>query len=300
VLDPFVQIDDSPRRQHGGAGLGLTIAVRLVALMDGTLAIDSTPGQGSCVTLHLPLVPADDGAMAATSGAAPAPPPTATPPPAPHTRPDPPAPTLAGLRLLLAEDNLTNQRVIRAFLAGSGADLAIVDNGRRAVERLAEDADFDLLLFDIAMPEMDGPAALRRIRSRAGPAAPPAIAVTANVAPHQLEDYRAAGFVDCLAKPLRRAQLLQAVARHARPRARPGAASGERSGWDASATEAGLAAAAAGPSAPDPAAPAGGRPRAAAGYGTQRDPDHRPERISDAVRVRSPEYGPEYGKARTR
>lgn len=294
AFEPFVQADGGTDRRHGGAGVGLAIVQRMVALMGGTIEIDSTIAQGTTTLLCLPLGPAEaavpqpptrsDGDRGGTDTPAPRPPaertlpdttahpsrdrprpaaaqapalpdraasprcpPTVTakcppeprapdPDPAPPRQPGKPdgrprkgpAAALQGLRLLLAEDNLTNQRVVMAFLRDTGADLTIVANGREALEHLEPDPTtgrypFDLLLFDVAMPEMDGPTALRRLRSRAanGPPPPPAIALTANVAPDQQDDYRDAGFLDCLPKPVRRVQLLAAIARHARTRTVP-------------------------------------------------------------------------------
>jgi signal transduction histidine kinase/DNA-binding NarL/FixJ family response regulator len=135
-----------------------------------------------------------------------------------------PDPVLQGVRILMAEDNLTNQRVVSAMLAGTGAELSIVGNGLEAVHRVIgaqSDADprFDLLLLDVSMPEMDGPTALRTLRAHAtsrGYPAPRAIALTANVMAHQVAAYRIDGFVDYLGKPLRRADLIGMIRRHAR------------------------------------------------------------------------------------
>jgi signal transduction histidine kinase len=134
-------------------------------------------------------------------------------------------PVLQGVRILMAEDNLTNQRVVAAMLAGTGADLSIVSNGLEAVRRVIGTqgdtfAYFDLLLLDVSMPEMDGPTALRTLRAHAtsrGQSPPRAIALTANVMAHQVAAYRMDGFVDYLGKPLRRADLITMIERHARP-----------------------------------------------------------------------------------
>jgi CheY-like chemotaxis protein len=211
AFDDFVQADGGITRRHGGTGLGLSIARRLVGLMGGTITADSAPGAGTRLRLGLPLP------------LAPQPQPAPEPGPLPAAPVGPESGPLAGLRLLVAEDNLTNQRVLSAMLAPTGAQLTIVSNGRLAVERAAAadagaEAVYDLLLFDISMPEMDGPsalAAIRRARAGRGLAPPPAIALTANVLPEQVERYLRGGFLDCLAKPVRRADLVRAIARHA-------------------------------------------------------------------------------------
>ena len=217
IFDEFVQADAEITRRFGGTGLGMSIARRLVHLMDGTLELDSTPGVGTRVRVGLPLQAVAQPAAAV--GPAPA-----------------EGPALAGLRILYAEDTKTNQRVVQAFLKDRGVALQIVGNGREAVTAVTGGLEpsatplgpiprggrpdqFDLLMFDVSMPELDGPSALREIAARcaaAGVAVPPAIAVTANVMAHQIAGYHEAGFCDHLAKPLRRDALLAMIAARAR------------------------------------------------------------------------------------
>ncbi len=224
VFDDFVQADDSISRRYGGTGLGLSISRQLVGLMGGRIESQSQQGVGTTMRIALPLPRAAgtgpevypisrpaEGAVPEPLVAGPGVADAAASPAA-----DDPAPlaTLAP-RLLVAEDNLTNQRVIRAMLEGSGCHLQIVDNGRAALDRYVATEAFDLLIFDIQMPEMDGPSALRAIHehaTRSGRPAPPAIALTANVMAHQLVDYQNAGFCAHLAKPIRRAALLALIA----------------------------------------------------------------------------------------
>lgn len=211
VFDAFVQADLSATRRVDGAGLGLPIARGLAKAMGGTLALNSAPGQGSTFTLSVPLdlAPAPpESVMAGDAAAAVENPPESPPDSATERQP----------RLLLAEDNKVNQRVLMAFLKDTGADLTLVENGLLAVEQASQQA-FDLFLFDIMMPEMDGLTAYRKIAQdhlERGMQVPPAIAITANVAPEQVAEYRAAGFVDTLAKPVRKPELLALLARHIR------------------------------------------------------------------------------------
>lgn len=200
AFDAFMQADISVTRRHDGAGMGLPIARALVQAMGGRLELASAPLQGSQFDIDLPLVQ------------------TEAPIPAPAPAPPVPTPERP-LAILAAEDNKANQRVLVALLKDLAADLSIADNGQIAVDR-AKAHDFDLFLFDIMMPEMDGLTALRRIRddySRTGRPVPRAVAVTANVSPEQVRDYRSAGFDDVLAKPIRKAQLLASCARHPPP-----------------------------------------------------------------------------------
>jgi CheY-like chemotaxis protein len=171
--------------------------------------VDTAPGRGTRISLTLPL---PEGPQVSASRSTQA-----------DERGD-----LSGLRILMAEDNRTNQLVVKAMLKGCDIDLNIVANGRLAVEAAAA-GDYDLLLFDVSMPEMDGPTALRTILrdlDAAGRLRPPAIALTANVMAHQIVEYHAAGFQDHLSKPVRRTDLLQliAIATDRAPRPAPQAA----------------------------------------------------------------------------
>lgn len=118
-----------------------------------------------------------------------------------------------GLRVLLADDNPINLHFLSSFLRRLGHIVTTADSGRDAVEKW-QPHQFDLLCFDIAMPELDGIAALRQIELRAKAArapTPPALTITANAQPHQLESYLAAGFRANLPKPVRRMDLDQII-----------------------------------------------------------------------------------------
>lgn len=120
---------------------------------------------------------------------------------------------LTGLRALVADDNPINLQIIDTFLKRLGLVPHLVEDGRQAVDAWAP-GRFDVLCFDIAMPELDGIDALGQIQSRASAlVAPmtPALAITANAQPHQLQSYLAAGFDDHLAKPVSRAELARAI-----------------------------------------------------------------------------------------
>jgi CheY-like chemotaxis protein len=224
VFEDFVQADTGISRRYGGTGLGLSISRRLVVLMGGQIFSESQKGIGTTIRVELPLPRASDPITGPSEPTGPvaslSPDPSSSGPRSADTDASSAATPVGatavpGHRLLVAEDNLTNQMVIRAMLEGSGCRLQIVDTGRAALECYIADEGFDLLILDIQMPEMDGCSALRAIHdhaARSGRPAPPAIALTANVMAHQLSEYRDAGFCAHLAKPIQRAALLDLIA----------------------------------------------------------------------------------------
>lgn len=121
--------------------------------------------------------------------------------------------SLAGTRILIADDSPTNRLVLIEMLADTKAELVSVNDGREALDAW-QGSSFDLLLLDISMPVMDGVTAIREIRAsekRQGLTATPAIAVTANALVNQVADYLVAGFDTHLAKPFRRKDLMHAI-----------------------------------------------------------------------------------------
>ncbi|MCB1390912.1 MAG: PAS domain S-box protein [Rhodobacteraceae bacterium] len=192
VFEEFEQAESSTARRFGGTGLGLSITRRLTMLMGGTISLESHPRQGTRVVLSLPA-------------------PRAGPlnsPPAPEA-----AAGLDGLRLLVADDNRTNRRILDTMLRGLGARVTLAVDGQAACDHYVPGA-FDAVLLDISMPGLDGMAALAEIRkaeSDAGQTPVPALAVTANAMAHQIEEYRAAGFDGHVAKPFRKHTLAAAL-----------------------------------------------------------------------------------------
>ena len=206
VHEEFSQADNSVTRRFGGTGLGMAITRSLVLMMGGTITVGSELGVGTKVKVVLPLptVLADDiKPPAALAGSVNMADPVKLPGPA----------KLAGLRLLAADDNLTNCAVLDLMLTRLGAEVTIVTDGAQAVQARAA-GTFDAILLDIAMPVMDGPTALRRIRAleaEQGLAAVPILAVTANVMAHQVAEYLVWGFDRCIAKPISSANLALAI-----------------------------------------------------------------------------------------
>jgi signal transduction histidine kinase/ActR/RegA family two-component response regulator len=196
LFQKFEQADASSTRRYGGTGLGLAICRDLTALMRGSIDVESEPGEGTTFIVSLPLTRIAENPMAR-----------------PARGFDLKDFDLGGLRILAAEDNPTNQLVLKALLGPAGVDPTMVEDGAQAVEAWSV-GDFDLILMDIQMPRMDGIAAARTIReeeTRAGRARTPIIALTANAMAHQVEEYFEAGMDGHLAKPVDMAALYSAI-----------------------------------------------------------------------------------------
>jgi signal transduction histidine kinase/ActR/RegA family two-component response regulator len=187
----FEQADGSFTRAHGGAGLGLAICRQLAGLMGGRIAADGYPGRGAVFTLDVPLKPV--GALGsprmdrATVGGAP--------------------------RVLAADDNAVNRKLVELILGTIGAEVVSVENGLEALQAL-EQQNFDLVLMDLQMPVMDGLTAIRRIRAweaAANRPRMPIVVLSANVMPEHRQASAAAGADDHIAKPVTVEQLASAV-----------------------------------------------------------------------------------------
>jgi len=187
IFEPFVQAEGSYTRRFQGAGLGLSIVRRLVKMMGGELAIDSTLGEGTTIYLSLPFkLPSAN--QARTEQVAPVPLPLAE----------------KLLRLLLAEDDEENLHTGKCMLEKLGYSVTTSTNGQEALKLLAEQ-DFDLVLMDIQMPVMDGVEATKFIRGgQAGhdKANIPIIAMTAYAMTCDKEKFLAAGMDDYISKPV--------------------------------------------------------------------------------------------------
>jgi signal transduction histidine kinase/DNA-binding response OmpR family regulator len=202
LFTDFVQADPSIHRQYGGTGLGLAICKRLVDQMKGTISVESAPGQGSTFAfrISLPLGAEADlgqrgeadevldfGDMLTRLG-----------------RP---------LRVLIAEDNATNQLVVTRMLREYDIELRIASNGIEALAA-ATQSPFDIIFMDMRMPEMDGLDATRAIRARGGALATvPIIALTANAFADDMKACRDAGMSDFVAKPIRKRLLVETLAK---------------------------------------------------------------------------------------
>jgi signal transduction histidine kinase/CheY-like chemotaxis protein len=185
IFKVFTQADESHTRRHGGAGLGLAISRKLAELMGGGITAESKPGKGSTFHLLLPCtVPSRPDGVETESF-------PAEPIAGPATRP---------LTVLVAEDNPANSAYAIKLLKNLGHQIVLAADGKQALEEW-EKGQFDLILMDIQMPEMNGDEVVKLIRQREGRQHIPIIAVTAHAVTGDQERLLAAGCDGYVSKP---------------------------------------------------------------------------------------------------
>ena len=218
LFGAFVQADTSMTRRFGGTGLGLSISNRLAKMLGGSIQVQSVPGHGSIFELSLnceqfgrvflPVTATTDSSDADAKNA------LSNSTPSASTAIQQP---LLGMKILFAEDGPDNQKLISHLLSKAGAAVQIVDNGKQAVEALTrgntldgellDPSPFDILLSDMQMPEMDGYAAVKLLRSKG--CRMPIIALTAHAMKSDLNECLAAGCDDYASKPIGKAKLIE-------------------------------------------------------------------------------------------
>ena len=199
LFEPFEREEAFAPRGTTGTGLGMPIVKNLVQQMGGEVAVESTLGEGTTFTLTIPFELAEEHAEEEQ--------------PADGQESQKEAPSLAGHRVLVVEDNETNTLITCALLDALGIEAATAGNGREALDlyEAAEPGRFDAILMDMQMPVMDGCEAARAIRAL--DARIPIIAVTANAFAEDIARAREAGMSDHVTKPISLDALSGALAR---------------------------------------------------------------------------------------
>lgn len=193
LFDPFVQEDTSINRRFGGTGLGLSISQRLAQRMGGDVSIDSSEAKGSNISFTCCLAVADADQEAAVEAGQLA---------ISHQ-------VLSGLTILLAEDNLFNQKLIVRLLKGYGASCMVANNGLEAIE-IADKLHVDLVLMDLHMPLVDGVTACEVIMQQSGES-PPIIGLTADITQAEQQRMLSAGALTVELKPINEIELVNAI-----------------------------------------------------------------------------------------
>jgi CheY-like chemotaxis protein len=198
IFDDYTQASYDIGLKYGGTGLGLGISRKLVELHGSTIQVESEPGRGSTFffVLRLGVAPMTEPAAPSAEARAASP--------------------LAGMKVLVADDNDVNVFVLGGFLRRWGIEFDVSVNGRDAVQRIKE-RDYDLVLMDLHMPGGDGLAAAREIRAVPRFATVPIFAVSASMRMAEPHEIDAAGFTEFVGKPVNPDVLFTKITRHRRP-----------------------------------------------------------------------------------
>lgn len=198
IFDFFEQVTNDTSRRYAGTGLGLSIVKRLVELQSGEVFLDSKLGKGSDFYFRLPFGKVTDQVAKDVIAAE-------------SYQPEATAETGKGVRILVVEDNPINQLLVLKLLQRRGYETTVAENGKIAVEEY-KNADFDVILMDLQMPEMDGYEATRLIRQMgANKKDVPIVAMTAHTIKGELEKCAAIGMNDYISKPFNSGELYQKI-----------------------------------------------------------------------------------------
>ncbi|TGM02223.1 ATP-binding protein [Leptospira jelokensis] len=202
IFESFTQVDSSTTRKYGGTGLGLSITKKLILLMNGTISVQSEIGKGSTFHIEIPY----EGLLHRESNQN------------QHwldlELPDPE--NFPPCKILLAEDSDENVFIIKTFLRKYPIQLEVAQNGKEAFDKF-QSGNYDLVLMDMQMPEMDGMEATKQIRiheqvkSKNKSGETPIIAISANVQKEEIKKSFLAGITSYLAKPVRKIEILKLI-----------------------------------------------------------------------------------------
>ena len=193
LFSAFTQANGGMSRRYGGTGLGLAISKQLIELMGGKIEVQSSPGIGSSFVFQVPLLPvAGDGVQT-----------------------DLDATELAGMRVLVVEDHETNRTVLENMLGAWGMDVTLAEDGQQALDilrgRTVFDTHYDLALVDMHMPRLDGISFGRALRTDASHPDMKLILLSSVSSPDDVRSAQVAGYHRFVAKPVRKAELRQAI-----------------------------------------------------------------------------------------
>lgn len=198
IFDEFKTVSPAYSQSAGGSGLGLAICKNIVELMNGEIGFSSKLGKGSTFWFELPMNIATKQQLDLYDQ---------------HHQLSSSIDRIPSKHILVAEDNPANQMIVRIYLEKAGHRVDVAANGHEAVQALRHQ-DYDLVLMDVGMPELDGIEATKQIRAMTGPKANiPIIAMTAHVMPGDRENLLDAGMNDYLPKPSTKSQILEMIAK---------------------------------------------------------------------------------------
>jgi Signal transduction histidine kinase len=198
IFEPYEQQTDTISPQFKGTGLGMSIVKTLVDMMGGVITVESRQGSGSLFTVEIPYERPSADILSASGS----------------EKTEKPHKDLRGRHVLLVEDNIMNREIAETILSDAGADITDAVDGREALEifRKSAPGEFDLVIMDIIMPEMDGYEATERIRSSGhADANLPIIAMTANAFASDIEKALASGMNGHIAKPIDRDAMFRTI-----------------------------------------------------------------------------------------
>ncbi|MDP1841994.1 MAG: PAS domain S-box protein [Sediminibacterium sp.] len=196
IFQEFVQASSDTSRKFGGTGLGLSISKNLIEMQGGNIKVESTPNEGTTFIVNLPYKKGDPSLLKMAIAD------------------DQSYNSLEKKRILVAEDVVINQIIVKQILEDWGHEVVVASNGREAFNFLLQE-DFDLILMDIHMPEVDGYEATQMIRQlkNTSKAAIPIVALTANAFKNETDRFAEAGFNEYITKPFTEQKLFNCIKR---------------------------------------------------------------------------------------